>query len=350
MAPLEGGEESLDTTQTASDYSLPGLEPAEDLQENPGQAPSQKRGAHVHTHVRQKSSSRTRERVLEQREGGAGEREATLGGRAGVDDPVKYHLPLAQVNQRQIFKENPRVYYMNGESLSRPFTLPRKERIGQIILVVIAAFIAGALLFSYFDSTTNEPERIQSEMKENLARNVSLDAPNLLSLLDLDDATIDATIKASGATFYDTSPVGSATTYATIKLPSDVSLEEAGTLYMTGISKLNAAQASLLLNGAWKLEVDRTDGMNISLHFADFKSGSVENAITAAVETQDLERGGEGDSGEDDGYGNAYSTGSIMVNGSSYIWTVSAVALKQVYSVAGLPDTSVYVGVRIRNS
>ena len=52
------------------------------------------------------------------------------------------------------------------------------------------------------------------------------------------------------------------------------------------------------------------------------------------------------ESGVDDA-GNTFQTGTIDVDGTTYAWRVSAIALSSVYDITGLPDTAVYVGVRM---
>ena len=42
--------------------------------------------------------------------------------------------------------------------------------------------------------------------------------------------------------------------------------------------------------------------------------------------------------------GNTFRTGSIDVNGTTYSWRVSAIALSEVYSISGLPESATYVG------
>ena len=253
-----------------------------------------------------------------------------------------------QVKQRQVFHENPNIYYLNGESLSRPMTLPPSAKAGIVIIIVIAAILASAVFYMYFDATTNEPARERARMEEQLNRDVKLDLPDLLTLLELDDASIDAQLKATGDTYFERSPVGSGEDYEIVKLPSDITLADAAVMYATGVSKLTPSQAASLLNGAWDLMVERSNGLDMVLHYADFKSGNETNAIANAIAAEDLERGTETDSGDNDGYGNHYTMGTIMINGKIYDWTVSAVALKDVYSIAGLPDDAVYVGIRIK--
>lgn len=249
----------------------------------------------------------------------------------------------------QQFCENPRVIYPNGDSLSRPLTIPDSARTGIVVLVIAACVIAAGMLWAYFDATTNEPKRQQALLEEQLGKEVSLDLPSLLTLVELDDASIDEQLKSAGYTLFERKPVGSGDVYEVVKLPDDMSLVDAGALYATGINKLTATQAVSLLNGSWDLSVDRKSNLNISLHYADFKSGSLETAISNAIAAENLERGGISDSGEDDGFGNAYSTGTVMISGDSYSWTVSAIPLLQVYSLAGIPDDAVYVGIRIKS-
>lgn len=250
----------------------------------------------------------------------------------------------------QQFRENPRVIYPNGEALSRPLTIPDSARAGVVALVLAACLVAAGMLYLYFDTTMNEPKRQQMQLEEQLSKDVSLALPSLISLVELDDASIDAQLKSTGATFYDRKPVGSGDVYETIKLPDDMTLVDAGVLYATGVSNLMATQAVSLLNGSWDLKVDRKSGVNMSLHYADFESGDLESAISSAIAAEDLARGGITDSGDDDGFGNAYSTGTIMISGETYSWTVSAVALSEVYSVSGMPDDAVYVGIRVKHA
>lgn len=245
---------------------------------------------------------------------------------------------------------NPNVRYLSGDVLSRPLDIPRGSRRGLYVSVALAVVLACAFVFVFLDTTASAPAREIEKMEESLSRDVSLDLPDMASLLPLDDASIDAKLKETGATFFERKPAGTAEVYEIVKLPSDVTLLEAGELYAIGIGKLSAPQAVTLLNGSWDLAVERKNGMNMSLHYADFKSGSLENVITNAVAAENLAQGGEPDRGEDDGFGNAYATGPITVADKNYTWTVSACPLKQVYSVAGLPDDAAYVGIRIKSA
>ena len=45
--------------------------------------------------------------------------------------------------------------------------------------------------------------------------------------------------------------------------------------------------------------------------------------------------------------GEGLEAGTIDVDGTVYSWRVSAIALSSVYDISGLPDTAVYVGIRL---
>lgn len=266
----------------------------------------------------------------------------------GAEGMLEISTASMPTTSHQQFRENPRVIYPNAESLSRPLTIPDSSRIGVIALVLAACLIAAGLLYAYFDATANEPKRQQALLEEQLSKDVTLNLPSLISFVDMDDAEIAAALQSTGCTLYDRKPVGSGDVYETIKLPDDVALADAAALYLTGIDNLTAPQAASLLNGSWDLTVDRKSALNMSVHYADFASGDMESAISNAIAAEGLERGEINDSGDDDGFGNAYSTGTIMLSGDTYSWTVSAIPLSKVYSVSGMPDDATYVGVRIK--
>ena len=66
----------------------------------------------------------------------------------------------------------------------------------------------------------------------------------------------------------------------------DASNAETAAALWTGVGSLNAAEAVHLLNGSWLLAIDRSDGVNLNVRFADFTSGSAEAALAAAVTAQ----------------------------------------------------------------
>lgn len=268
----------------------------------------------------------------------------------GAESMLELNSGTTPTTSHQQFKENPRVIYPNTDSLSRPLTVPDSARGGIVALVVVAIIIACALLWVYFDATENEPKREQEQLQAQLDKDTSLDLPNLLSFLDMDDVEIANSIKESGHAIIEQKSAEAGDGYKAIKLPSDVSVVDAEPAYVVGLNKLTASEAVSYLNGSWSIDVDRKNGLNLSVHYADFSSGTLEAAITNAIQSEDLERGGIVDSGEDDGYGNAYSTGSIMVSGETYTWTVSAIPLVQVYSLSGMPDSACYVGIRIKST
>ncbi len=246
---------------------------------------------------------------------------------------------------RQRKTEGGNVYYYDGEVLKRPLFLPKTIKSRMIIIVILAVIIGAGILYAYFDGIVNAPAREQQAVQENLAREVTLSSPALKDLVSLSDADIMATLSATGDTLYEKKPVGSGSSFDVIKLPSGVSLAEAGSLYLAGIDKLSPSQAIRLLNGSWDLDVNREKGMNMSLHYADFSAGSVENAVQAALRAQGLDEASITDSGVDDS-GNVYSSGNIVIGDTTYTWKVSSVPLSAIYKITGAPESAAYVGVR----
>lgn len=238
------------------------------------------------------------------------------------------------------------VIYMNGEALSRPLRMPTKYKKLSILLVLAAVLIGAGFLAIFFDKTYNEPIRQAQAMEERLDKEVSLNLPDLASFITMDDATVVATLEASGDTIYEKSAGVEGAPLEVIKLPPDVSLTDAAAMYLTGISKLSGPEAALLLNGSWDLDIDRSKGTNISIHYADFTSKTLSSAIQRAMEAEKLNETEMAESGEDDS-GNTYSSGNITVGDSTYAWKISAIPLSEIYSIAGLPEDAVYVGIRI---
>lgn len=273
----------------------------------------------------------------------------------GSDSPkltVDPQIMPQPIERRNIFKENPNVYYLNGESLSRPLTVPPDIKKKRWIFVLLAMIIAALMLFFYFDQILSAPARAQEQMQEALAQDMPTNPPDLLKMLNRSDkkikSSLEAVAKKGDYSILDLSDKkASPTEMDLVKIPSTLSEEEGAEYYENGLNKLNALQLVTLLHGGWDLNVDRTSGLNISLHYADFKSTSPKTAIAQAIAAEGLSRGKTTESGDDDGFGNAYSSGSIMIKNVGYTWTVSSTYLKDVYSTSGVPENATYVGVRI---
>ena len=183
------------------------------------------------------------------------------------------------------------VRYYDGAELSRPLEMPSRVKAIMLAAMVVAAVIGCLFLGRYFDQIANEPIR-QQMLRENLAREVSYDFPLLSSLMPLTDEEIMTALTDAGYTLYERTPVGTDPDggFEVIKLPADVSLEEAGLMYVQGIDKLSAGDAVKLLKGAWTLTVTRKNGDDMRLRYADFASGTIEKAVQGAMQVEDEER------------------------------------------------------------
>lgn len=241
------------------------------------------------------------------------------------------------------------VRYLDGSALSRPLDLPRKQWLIAAVFLVAAIGIGGYFGFQIIDEVVNAPARAAASVEENLNRDVALDLPSLPELIAYDDEDIRATFDEAGYTVYDKTDeeiAAAGVGFDLIKLPSDVTLEEAGLLYLQGISNVSAADAAKVLNGSWEMAVDRASGTDFRLKYADFASGTVDAAIQNAIIAEGLGDSAFGDSGVD-GSGNTFQAGTIVLGDTTYNWQVSACPLSGVYDNDGLPDSAVYVGVRL---
>lgn len=240
------------------------------------------------------------------------------------------------------------VKYIDGSGLARPFDIPRKSYAFVGVFIIAAALIGVFMLAKYFDGVYGAPARAEQTVTDNLARDVSYDIPNLTTFMESSDDAIKQTLVDAGYTTYETTKEGEYPDggFDIVKLPSDVSLAEAGMMYASGISSLSATDASRLLKGSWTLSVNRSGATDMRLKFADFSSGGVEAAIQNAMTASGLAEAPIVDSGTDSA-GNTYRSGTIEENGTAYDWRVSAIPLSSVYKIKGFPDTAIYVGVRM---
>ena len=243
--------------------------------------------------------------------------------------------------------EEQSVVYPDGSALLRPLDPPRSLKAKMLVPVVAACLIGGAVFLGYANAIIVEPQRQQEALEENITRDVALDLPAIAPLLSMGDQDIMNSLQTSGYTMYEKTPIGSNEKggFEVIKLPSDVSLEQAGLMYIMGIDNPDPSDAGLLLHGSWSLSVDRSAGVNIRVRYADFNSQTIDAAIQNAKAAQGLADVQAEEAGVDDS-GNTFQTGKVESNGESYTWRISVCPLSDIYSVSGLPENSYYVGIR----
>lgn len=240
------------------------------------------------------------------------------------------------------------VRHLDGSSLLRPQSPSKGSRVA-IIVIALVAVVAGVVFLSwFFDTVFHAAAREQASLEENLSRDVSLDLPNVASLASMDDASIEQTLANGGYTTYTiSSPTQDpADPLDIVKLPSDVSLDDAVVLYAQGVSNLSAPDAARLLKGSWRVDSSREDGTSVRVRYADFDSATLEDAISSAIASQGFDEASVTESGTDSS-GNVFREGAVDVAGTAATWRVSAIELSNVYSIDGMPANAAYVGIRV---
>ena len=253
---------------------------------------------------------------------------------------------LLHPQPRKYTKVDGNIKYLDGDGLKRPLIMPKQAIFIMGMLVIAGIFIGIWLFQSTAGEILHQRALSQSSIETNLAREASIDTlPNLASYIVLSDEDIKAAVVGTGAAYYDaTSASDSGITI--YKLPSDVSAADAAILYTRGISNLTASQATLLLNGSWSISTSHDGLPTIVVRYADFKSTSVESAISSAMTKQGIDATTQTEAGIDDS-GNTYRAGTITANDATYNWRISGIDLSEMYNVSGLPSSAYYIGIRL---
>lgn len=234
----------------------------------------------------------------------------------------------------------------DGSALLRP---QRLEGLN-LILVAIALIIAAIIGYNLYSFASNNfvyaNERHLEAVNAQISRGETVNLPSLDLLVGYDEAGASANLLSAGYTTFEPDSVeGSA--YETVKIPSDMTAEQAKKVYESGIAKADAATAAKLLTGMWRLSMgDGDEGKLLTLRYADFNSGSAASAISAAMMAEGLVEDSVTDSGIDES-GNTYKVGTGSSNGIDFTWRVSTCELKEIYNIDVLPNSAMYVVVRI---
>ena len=250
-------------------------------------------------------------------------------------------------NNRSYTVKRGNIAYLDGTPLTRPFNMPAPQRLIALGIIAVAIIIAFMLVNNFVISRWQEAQETERTIAANLARTPSIDSlPNMSYLINRGDEDIRAAFSKDGYNMLDISSQNESHNLTMYKLPDDVSADTASTYYLQGINALEADVASKLLVGGWSFSADRTNATTMAVHYADFSTGDPQIAVQNAIRKVGFDATTISDSGEDES-GNTYSSGTLEAEGVPCTWKVSALPLKEVYSINGLPEDACYVGVRI---
>ena len=239
------------------------------------------------------------------------------------------------------------IRYPDARGLWRPQTMPIPQRLLACVFLIAALVIGYFIANKVIDEVVGGPQRAAAQVEANLARDVALDLPRLADYALLSDEDIYATLASTGLPLFDANEGDDvAAGLNLVKIPSDMTIEQAKPLYARGVGSLSALDASMLLNGSWRLTTERISGMSIRVRFCDFDSGTPQGAVQSAVAAEGLDATTLGEAGVD-GSGNTFQQGTVDLGGQVFSWQVSACPLSDVYEIEGLPDTAMYVGVHL---
>jgi hypothetical protein len=238
------------------------------------------------------------------------------------------------------------VVYPGANLPDANFTFPKNNRKLLSIFVIVACLVGAIAIFAFVETVFIAPAAESATIEEKISAATPTTLPKLSSFIGLTDAEIYASLTADGNTYYEVAQTDGSLNYEVMKIPADLTLVDAAAYYAEGISNLSALHAFELLDGSWDLEIDRETGETIKIHWADFTSTDAEEAVATAATNQGFDVASATGNGVDSS-GNTYIEGSFIQNSTTYSWRVSAIELSEIYSVSGLPDTSLYLGIRI---
>lgn len=237
------------------------------------------------------------------------------------------------------------IRYPDATALSRSAHIPAAQRPVFAAILVAAALIAALLFGAYYTNVVATTRETQASVDAALTRGATIDAPVLTSCVNMDGTALKTTLEEAGNTVIDVKEMKGGTGTASfdlVKIPSDMGVDDAARAYLVGIESIDPATAARFLSGSYRIEQTSAPTTDLRLHYADFQSTDAESAIDAAIAQQGFDATTASQSAKD-ASGNTFRTGTT--NGMT--WTVSTCPLDEVYHVKGLPETAMYVGVRL---
>jgi hypothetical protein len=237
------------------------------------------------------------------------------------------------------------VCYPDASALYRPARIPAAERPALFAILAAAIVIAAMLFGTYYGNVVSTNRETQESVDAALARGATIDAPVLTSCVNMDGAAVKESLQNAGYTIIDVDEIkGAASTgsFDLVKIPQDMGVDDAVAAYLSGVESIDPATAARFLSGSFRLEQTNAPTTDLRLHYADFQAADADSTIDAAIEAQGFDASTASASAKD-ASGNTYRTGSA--NGMT--WTVSTCPLNEVYNVKGLPETAMYVGIRL---
>ena len=249
--------------------------------------------------------------------------------------------------QRDYTRAEGDVNYLDGTPLRRPIKMPLGQRLIALVIVVVGIIIGAMLVNNYVIQRWQQNAAIEQAIIDNLAREASAESvPNMASVIHLDNDAIRASFDEAGYKYFDMSETDESNDLVLYKMPNDMTVAEGADLYRSGVGTLSAVEASRLLTGGWYFAVDRAGGTSMVVRYVDFTTGDPKTAVQNAVTKQGFDTSGITESGVDES-DNTFSTGTVTADDQTCTWRVSALPLKDIYSITGLPEDACYVGVRI---
>lgn len=242
-----------------------------------------------------------------------------------------------------------RITYPNASGLQRKQKLSGNAIVSILVGIVLAACLGGFAIYKTADTLFFSVEREQKQIEANIARSIDYGFPNGISLCTKTSDEALAHLAELGKTLYYFSteadyPDGGFDVFA---IPNDVSEDQAKEALSNGISRMSALDASMMLNGAYRVTYDLSNYHDLRIRYSDFKSTSYDEALDAAQLAQNL----SGDLFElvdegTDNYGNHFRSGIYDKEGANIEWRISVIDLNNVYDIKGLPENAYYVGIR----
>ena len=245
--------------------------------------------------------------------------------------------------------ERPGYEPLDGSELSRPVDLPKKNYAAVAVAMVLALVVGAICLNGFLNTVVFGAENQQKEMEAQLNRGVSLDLPLLSDYATKDNDAISKALSKAGFVIYDNSTEedAKANGFDYYNIPSDVTLESSSPVFADGLESADAVTLGTYLPGTWRMLMNRSDGVEVKLRYADFAASTPNAAIANAIASQGFNANKAG-SIEQDSAGNYAQSGTTKIGKKTYYWTISTCDLSKVYDCNALPENAQYVGITLR--